>query len=171
MAATLVSRFAFANTEQKHSSKFPTCLEVRYEARRAGKDAVQYRNYFSLESELPGLTTASRRGIVTALVKRLSNPSKDESNTRILMYNLRLKALVLAFFGGREFPEIAARDLSSHPGYDEVHSESEKAILCGFFTAVTNFQQGNTFTARASFDAADKAFGGLRHTEWLRRSQ
>ena len=144
---------------------------IRFDATKAShrNSKAQYRNYINLDKELAGMKIPARRGIVTGMIKRLTDPVlvAKESNTHVLIYQLRLQAMVWAFFGGHEFVEIANRDLSSHPGYEEAHTEAESAILFGFFTSITNFRQNKIFTARSDFNAADKAFGALRHAEWL----
>ena len=150
--------------------KSKTRFDIRYEPNKSSNESsTRYRNYIDLDLELPKLDVANRRGIIASVVARLSNPlyTGKESDTRILMYHLRLQSLVWAFFGPTEFSEIINKDLSRHPGYDEVHTERESSILCGFFDCITQFKQGKIFGARATFTSTDKAFGELRHSEWL----
>jgi hypothetical protein len=168
MAATIVSRFVDAH-KVGMVDVWPTNPGVRYDPRKSTGTTTQYRNYIDLNSELSGMTMGARRNIVQGMLKRLSNPAlvAKETPTMMLIFELRLQALVWAFFGGKEFSEVVGRDLSSHPGYDESHTETESTILSGFFVSITNFQQGKIFAARDAFSPADKTFGTLRHKNWI----
>lgn len=175
MAAIVSARFT-NKFEMLAECELPQYLQKspsRYNpSKTSHRDSTtQYRNYINLESELARLNSFYRASIVKSIIKRLSDVTRvaNETYTRVLMYELRLQALVWAFFGGNEFQEVAFRDLSDHPGYDEVHSERESAIISGFYTAIANFRQGKIFAARTAFDKADKSFGELRHAEWLGR--
>lgn len=179
MAVNVATRFALANKFQvladcvSETFSFDSKPDVRYSSRSANQNSkTHYRNYILLDEELAVMSPGRRRGIVYNMIRRLSNPTQvaKESSTLVLIYELRLQALAWAFFGGREFSEVISRNLSSHAGYDEAHTEREMEILNGFRTAITNFQQGKIFTARAAFDVADKAFGELRHTGWVAKN-
>src|SRR5258706_13727725 len=83
----------------------PTRFDPSKRSHRESK--VLYRNYTDLIADLDSLRNGERHGTITRMIKRLNDPMQraKETNTWLLIYRLRLQALIWAYFGGNTYQD------------------------------------------------------------------
>lgn len=135
---------------------------------RYPQDKKYYQNYIDLEVHASSSEEMKVRHIESMLKRRREVSSSNTPSHIELMYLLRLKAIICAYFPDEDRYGEFRGDFSEHHGwsvFDEC-SRLEKDILDGFRDISDRISFDRT--AVSEFLKVDMNFGVYRHQRWKR---
>jgi hypothetical protein len=104
--------------------------------------------------------------IDTILSKTEEKRSENTPGFLSLMYLLRRRAIILAYFTPESRYYLMFSDYSTHPGWKDLSASPEELrILYMLKKAVTDLEKDRKNTT--AFDQADREFGSYRHRRWM----
>ena len=104
------------------------------------------------------------------VITNIKRKRKECTPLMDLMYDLRLKAIVVAYFPYKDhYKKIWHSDLSNHTAYQTqvLWTNSERSIVEGFEQAIKDLRKDPKNTK--NFNDADMLFGMYRYEKWLER--
>lgn len=131
------------------------------------------RNWIDLEVATSCSTLADKHYHVSCMLFRKkvkSSTATPEVETPVfleLIYLLRLKCILLAYFGKNHEYTSVLSEIEGHDGWNDFMNSHEKKILFTFDRVAKLLESGVTSRAYSAFTTNDKIFGEYRHQRWL----
>lgn len=131
-------------------------------------NTTKYRqNWIDLRKQLREHDLRKRRLHLDAILVRIDEISDREDPPFLnLIFRLRVRALIIAYFpegSSYEKKFVVSKD---HPGWKDFMTQREREILKMYMFAIENLKNGVSDDSCADFTAADKEFGWYRHQRW-----
>jgi hypothetical protein len=140
------------------------------------------KNWFDVGEELPYVKYSQRHAMLSSYISKIN--AYPHEDTAHLIYILRVRALIIIFFGleifesgipaGTEYRDhferwdkFVRRDLSIHNGWTDDRTNEEDDIIGKYQLSYALSVSGKDKEAGDAFTLADKMFGLVRHRKYL----